>query len=143
MVVVVIDTSIKDQVAISIWHVYSHNRLIIKTIYHSVNVTSTEAKLFAIRYSINQATHLLNTNHIFAIMDSIHAAKRIFDSLSYLYQIYSAVIYGKPKEFFHKDNNNFIEFLDCLSNCKWSLHDIVDKETKKFDLTPILLYKSL
>jgi len=91
LVVVVTDTSIKNQMAISISHVYNHNRLVIKTIYHSVNVTFTKAKLFAIRCSINQATHLLNTNHVFVIMDSIHAAKRIFYSSSYLYQIYSVL----------------------------------------------------
>ena len=27
------------------------------------------------------------------------------------------------------------------SHCKWSLHDIVDKKTKKFDLNPIFLCK--
>jgi len=70
-------------------------------------------------------------------MDSIHTAKRIFDSSSHPYQLHSSAISCKLRDFFEKDNNNSIEFWDCPSCCKWSLHNIVDKETKKFDLTPI------
>jgi len=53
MTVIVSDVSIKNYVATSI-HVY--NNLIIKTLHHVTNVTSTKAKLFSIRCSINQAT---------------------------------------------------------------------------------------
>ena len=123
-------------------HVNSHDRPVIKIIYHSVNATSTEVKLFVLRCSINQASYLLNINHIFVITNSLHATKRIFDSSSYLYQIQSAAISGKLREFFHKDGNNSIGFWDCLSNQNWSLHNIVDKETKKFVLIPILPCKS-
>jgi len=52
-VIVVTDTSIKNQVATSISHIHSHDRLIIKILHHAVNVMTTEAKLFAIRYDIN------------------------------------------------------------------------------------------
>ena len=55
---VVSDASIKNQVATSIAHVHIHNKQDIKTIYHVVNVMTTEAELFAIRYGINQATNL-------------------------------------------------------------------------------------
>ena len=140
--VIVLDASIKNYVAISISHVHSHDSLVIKTIYYAVNVSSTEAKLFAIKCSINQAICLPNINHIFVIKDSIHTANRIFDSLLYLYQIHSVAISCKLREFFQKNNNNSIEFWDCPSKCKLSLHNTVDKETKKFDLTPILLYRS-
>ena len=88
-VVVVIDASIKNQIATSILHIHSHDNSVIKTIYHIVNVASTEAELFTIRCSINQATCLPNVNQIFIITDSIHAAKRIFDSSLYPYQIQS------------------------------------------------------
>jgi len=50
---VIMDTSIKDYVAISIAYVYIHNKPVIKTLYHMVNITSTEAKLFAMRCGIN------------------------------------------------------------------------------------------
>jgi len=95
-----------------------------------------------IKCGINHATCLPNIKCIFVIMDSIYAAKRIFDSSSHPYQIHLAVISSKLREFFQKDGNNSIEFWDCLNNCKWSLHNFVDKETKKFDLTSIFPCRS-
>ena len=50
---VITDASIKNNIATSISYMHIHNRPIMKTLYHVVNVTSTEAKLFAIRYGIN------------------------------------------------------------------------------------------
>ncbi len=138
-VVVVLDTSIKNHVATSISHIHLYNSLVIKTIHHAVNISSTEAELFVIRCGTNQATHLSNINHIFIITDSIHATNRIFDFSLHPYQIYSVAISCKLREFFQKNNNNFIKFWDCSSKYKWFLHNTVDKETKKFDLTPILL----
>jgi len=81
---------------------------------HIIQLTSylTKAELFVIRCSINQATCLSNVKYIFVIMDSIHAAKRIFDLSFYPYQIYLIVISGKLREFFQKDSNNSIEFLE-------------------------------
>jgi len=61
-------------------------------VHHMVNVTATEAKLFTIRCSINQAVGIPNIKHIVVIMDSLHAAKRIFKSSLYPYQIYFATI---------------------------------------------------
>ena len=67
--------SIKNQGATSIAYIHIYDNLVIKTLYHTVNITSTEAEFFAIRYGINQATQLANINHIVVIMDLIHAAK--------------------------------------------------------------------
>jgi len=75
-----------------------------------VNITTTEAELFAIRYGFNQAVGIPNIKHIFMITDFLHTAKKIFKSLSHLYQIYSAAISQELREFFRKDNNNCIEF---------------------------------
>jgi len=46
--IVVSDTSIKNHIAMFISHTHSHNKPVIKTIHRAVNVTITEAKLFAI-----------------------------------------------------------------------------------------------
>ena len=54
--VIVLDTSIKNQVAMLVTYIYVHNNSIIKTIHYMVKVTFTKAELFAIRCSINQAT---------------------------------------------------------------------------------------
>ena len=60
--VVVSDTSIKNQVTTSIAYIYTYNSLVIKMIHHTTNITLTEAKLFAIRCGINQATQLSDIN---------------------------------------------------------------------------------
>jgi len=51
------DASIKNNITTSISYVHIHNKPITKTLHHTVNVMSTEAELFAIRCSINQATN--------------------------------------------------------------------------------------
>jgi len=50
---VITDTSVKNNIAMSISHMHIHNKPIIKTLHHAVHVTSIEAKLFAIRCGIN------------------------------------------------------------------------------------------
>ena len=78
---VVADASIKNQVAISISYIHVHNKQVIKIIYHTVNVTITEAKLFAIRYSINQATNLQGIRKIVVITNFIHSARKFLTIL--------------------------------------------------------------
>ena len=55
--IVVTDASIKNEVATSISHTHTHNNPIAKTVHHMVHITSTKAKLFAIRCGINQASN--------------------------------------------------------------------------------------
>ena len=55
-VVIVSDASIKNNVTMSIMHIYLHSNPVTKTIHYAVNATFTEAKLFAIRCDINQTT---------------------------------------------------------------------------------------
>ena len=142
-IVIVLNTSIKNQVATLIAHIHIYDSLVVKTIYHAINVTTTEAELFTIRCGINQATYLNNINWIIVITDSIHTVKRIFDSSLYPYQIHVSSISSKLREFFTKDWNNSMEFWDCPSCCKWTLYNTVDKETKKFNLVPNFPCKSL
>jgi len=73
---VITDTSIKNNVATSIAHIHICNRPVVKTLHHTVNINSMEAKLFAIRCSINQATNSMGILKIVIITDSIHAAKK-------------------------------------------------------------------
>jgi len=90
--IVILDVSIINQVATSIAHIHVYDFSIIKTIYHTVNVISTEAELFAIRCGLNQSIQLFKIEHIVVITDSIHAAKKIFDSLIHPYQVQTLVI---------------------------------------------------
>jgi len=81
---VVSDAGIKNNVAMSISHVYSPSNLIKKTIHHTVNIMSTEVELFTIRCGINQAIQIPDIAYI--IMDAIYVVHHIFDSLVHLYQ---------------------------------------------------------
>ena len=49
---IITDVSIKNNIATSISHIYIQNKPITKTLYHTVNIISTEAKLFTIRYGV-------------------------------------------------------------------------------------------
>ena len=93
------------------------------------------------QYGINQAVGISNINYIIVITDSLHAVKRILDSSSYLYQIYSTIISHELREFFLKDSNNCIKFWDCPSKQNWPLHSLVDKDFKSFNSQPIFSCK--
>ena len=85
MAIVVTDTSVKKDIAISISHVHIHNHSLTKMVHHIVYIANTEAELFAIRCSINQACGKNNISKIVIVTESIHTAKKIFDSRFHLY----------------------------------------------------------
>ena len=85
--IVVSDTSIKNNVATSIAHVHSFNNLLKKILHHTINITTMKVELFAIRYGINQATQIPDISCIVIITDVLHVAKKIFNSTIHLYQI--------------------------------------------------------
>ena len=132
----VTDASIKNNITTSISHIHLMNSLLTKTVHHASFVTSTEAELFAIRYSINQAYSKDNISKIIIITDFIHAAKKIFDSDSHLYQLHSIAILRELQEFFNSNLDNSIEFWECPSQLKWRFHCDIDKDSKSFHLTP-------
>ena len=141
LTVVVSDTSIKNHIAILISHIYSFNKPVVKIIHRAINIAITKAELFAIQCSINQAVTNFNTNHIVVITNSLHATRRIFNSLVHPYQIHSATISQKLREFFSKDTRNYIEFWNCFSKKQWPLYYTMDKETKNMVFILLFLYK--
>ena len=68
--IIVSDASIKNHIATLISHIHFFNKPVIKTKHRAINVTTTEAELFAIQYRINQAVANSNVNHIVVITDS-------------------------------------------------------------------------
>jgi len=76
--IIVSDTSIKNNVAISIAYIHAFDKPLMKTIHHAIHITSTEAELFTIRYSINQSLSVNNISKIVVITNSIHAVYWIF-----------------------------------------------------------------
>ena len=133
---VVTDASIKNNIATSISHIHLKNSSLTKTIHHALFVTSTEAELFAIRYSINQACSKNNILKIIIVTDSIHTAKKIFNSDSHPYQLHSVVILHELQKFFNSNLDNSIEFWECPSCLKWRFHRNVNKDSKSFHPTP-------
>ena len=133
---VITDASIKNDIATSILHIHSYNRPLVKTVHHASFVTSTEAELFAIRCSINQACAINNVSKIIVVTDSIHTAKKIFDSGSHPHQIHSAAILSKLRTFFSSNESNTIEFWECPSKLRWRLHSDVDKDSRSFSSLP-------
>jgi len=71
---------------------------------------STEAEPFVTRYGINYATQIQDVAYIIIIMDVIPAAKCIFDTYIYPYQLHSITISKDLKEFFNKNFINLISF---------------------------------
>ena len=78
--------------AISIAYIHIHNKPIVKTLHHVINVNSIEAELFAIRCRINQAITSSRISKIIIITDSNHTAENIFGFMSYPFQIYTLSI---------------------------------------------------
>jgi len=133
---VVTNASIKDNIATLIAHIHQANSPLIKTIHHTGFITSSKAKLFTMRCSINQACGKDNISKIVIITDSIHSVKHIFDSSVYPLQSHSAAILSELRLFFNKSQDNSIEFWECPSHLKWRFHKDIDKDTKSFKPTP-------
>ena len=93
---IVTNASIKDNIATSVTHIHQANSPLIKTVHHTVFITSSEAELFAMRCGINQACNKDNISKIVIITNSIHSMKCIFDSLSCPLQSHSAAILSEP-----------------------------------------------
>jgi len=70
-----LDASVKNNIAISVSYIHRDQEIIAKSVHHIINITSTGAKLFAIRYRINHAIHLQDVAHIIIITDTILATR--------------------------------------------------------------------
>jgi len=75
-VMIISNTSIKKNVAISITHIHYFNNYLMKILYHAINITTMEVELFAIRCRINQATQIPGTSCIIIITDTLYIAQK-------------------------------------------------------------------
>ena len=85
LIIIVSSTSIKNNITISIMHIYLHSNSIKKTLHHAISITSSKAKLFTIKYSINWAIQFSKVSCIIVITNSIYTAHWIFNSSVYPY----------------------------------------------------------
>ena len=130
MAIVVSNASIKNDIATSVSHIHICDQPLVKTVHHMAFVTSTEAELFAVRCSINQACSKENISKIIVVTNSIHVVKKIFDTKSHLYQIYMAAIFNELRQFFTTCQENHIEFWECPSRLRWRLHKSANRDSK-------------
>lgn len=141
-IIAIADTSIKNNIVTAVSHIFSNCGKLSKKVHHAVNVTTTEAELFAIRSTINQSCQVTNANKIIIITDAIYAAKKIFDSLAHPYQLQAIKAAQCLRNFFNKDPNNMVEFWECPRKLAWPPHVEVDKETRQHLFIPQFPYKN-
>ena len=113
--IVISNASIKNDIATSISHMHIANQLLIKTLHYTVLVTTTKAELFMIRCGINQACSKDNVFKIVVVTNSIHVAKKIFDTTWQPYQDQAVAILSNLHQFFTRNQSNSIEFWKCPS----------------------------
>jgi len=106
---IIFDASVKNNVATLVLYI-CRRQDIAKTMYHAMNIMSTEAEPFVTRCGINHASQIQDVAHIIIIMDIILAAKCIFDTSIHLYQLHSITILKDLREFFNKNSINLISF---------------------------------
>jgi len=137
MAIIVMDASIKNDIATSISHIHLVDHPLIKTVHYTAFITSTEAELFTIRCDVNQACNKENVSKIIIITDSIYAVRKTFDSKSHLYQIHTIAILSELCHLFAISQKNSIEFWECPSYLNWRLHKAINKDSKSFNPLPI------
>jgi len=130
------NASIKNDIVTSVSHLHIANHPLVKTVHHAAFITSMEAELFTIRCGINQAYIKENMSKIIVVTNSIHAAKKVFDSKLHPFQSYTTAILSKLRHFFNKNHENSIEFWKCPSRLKWKFHKDIDKDSKSFNPIP-------
>ena len=136
--IVIMDASIKNNITTSISHIHLVDHPLTKTVHYAAFITSTEAELFTVRCSIDQACNKENMSKIIIVTDSIHTVRKIFDNKSHPYQIHTMAILSKLNRFFAISQENSIEFWECPSYLNWKLHKAIDKDSKLFN--PLLTY---
>ena len=113
-----------------ILHIYSFDKPVVKTLHSAINITTAKAELFAIQCGINQVITNYNIKNVIVIIDSLHIVRRIFDSSTHPYQIYSVAIFIELREFFFKDSQNYIKFWDYSSKQHWALYQLCQEYRK-------------
>jgi len=130
-ITIVADIGIKkSQVATAVAHIWSENSIVQCLQANSINVTSIEAELMAIRLGLIPTMEEENVHNIIVITDSIAAAKKVFESKTDPLQNMFILVTLAIDSFFRKDGRNKIQFWFCPSKAKWPKHKLVDDQVK-------------
>jgi len=134
---IISDASLKNNVATSVTHIQRGQALITKAIYHAMNISTTEAELFAIGRGISQAAHTDSITNIAVVRHYPSCQKNIRHFVPSI----PATFYFISRDlraFFSRDPRNSITFWNCPSDDNWPPHHLVDKESKSSRFNPIL-----
>jgi len=137
-ITIIADESVKkSQVATAVAHIWLENSIIQCLQANSINITSIEAELMAIRLGLILAMEEENVHNIIVITDSIAVAKKVFESKTDPLQNMFIPVTSAIDSFFRKDSRNKIQFWFCPSKAKWPKHKLVDDQVKADNCTPI------
>ena len=127
----------KSHVAIAAAHIWCDNSVIQCLQVHSINVTSIEAELMAIRTGLISAMEKDNIHDIIVITDSITMAKKILESRVDPLQNIVIPIASAIKTYLKKDGRNKIHFWYYPSRAKWPRHQLVNDQVKASECVPV------
>jgi len=127
----------KSQVATVVAHIWSENSIVQRLQANSINITSIEAELMAIRLGLIPAMEEENIHNIIIITNSIAAAKKVFESKTDSLQNMFILVTLAIDSFFRKDGRNKIQFWFCPSKAKWPKHKLIDDQVKASNCAPI------
>ena len=75
---IIFNVSIKNNTTLIV-HIYRRHFIVTKIVYFVMNILSTKAVLFAIKYDINQVVQIQDINYILVIINIISTSQCIFD----------------------------------------------------------------
>ena len=135
---IIADGGVKKDATTAITHIWQSNSITKHISLHATKVTSTEAEIMAIRLGLNHAIYHEHIENITVITDSIHAARKIFDSSNHPYWSITAPIAKEIHTFLAKSPSRSINVWHCPTNSNWKQHSDVDKDVKASHISPIL-----
>ena len=89
--------------------------------------TAPDTELFAIRLGIAKATSMA-IEHIILITNSLGSARQAVDPSVHSGQVYSLAVCSALRSSFSQGYDYRIDFWDCSSKAKWSLHQLVHND---------------
>jgi len=138
---IIADGGVKNGSVTAISHIWHANTRIKRLQMHAMNASSTEAKIMAMCIGLEFILSMEDIKHITLITDSIHAAKKIFDTTMHPYQLLVTPLATKIYEFFAKLADHIISFWHCPNNLKWKPHKDIDNDIKSSQVNPTFLSK--
>jgi len=87
IILIISNVSIKNNIAILVLYIQREHKIIMKTVYHAMNITFTEAEIFTIRCSISQLSQLSQMQgviHIVIVTNTITTNTQTIEVLEIL-----------------------------------------------------------